>query len=276
MSYRTKSYRSLGSIGGLVLGFSVPLGCLFFRFLVGREMSFSWLWREISDNSFFYGFMLTTIPLVFWSFGVYFGYLSDDISEQKASMEKLNRVLEFRKSSLESMNELLRSQAVLDHTTGIYNRRFLTYEIEKEIQRAKRYKLDTEPMLHAMMVDIDDFKNINEKYGHAAGDQMLKEVAEVLKRSVRKLDILGRYGGDEFLIILPEANLETAELVASRVQLNMQKHVFEFNGQTIHITLSIGLAPFKGDEDTPVSTFVQEADWRMLNAKKEGKNRISR
>lgn len=266
----------MGSIGGLVLGFSMPFGCLFFRFLMGRDVSFNWLFNEIATNGFFYGFMMTTIPLVFWSFGLYFGFLSDDIAEQKLSLEKLNRVLEFRKSSLESMNELLRSQAVLDHTTGIYNRRFLNYEIEKEIQRAKRYKLDDEPMLYAMMADIDDFKMINERFGHAAGDQVLKEVAEIFKKSVRKLDILGRYGGDEFLIILPEANLETAELVASRIQQNMRTHVFEFNRQIITVTISLGLAPFKGSESTPVSTFVQEADWHLLTAKKEGKDRLNK
>ena len=218
--------------------------------------------------------MLTTIPIVFWTFGLYMGFLNDDIEEKKASLEKLNRVLEFRKASLESMNELLRSQAVLDHTTGIYNRRYLALEIDKEIQRAKRYKLDNEPMLYAMMVDIDDFKKFNEKYGHAGGDYILKEIAEILRRSIRKLDIVGRYGGDEFLIILPEAKLETAEAVANRVQQSLKDYTLQINGELVTVTLSIGLAPFKADDGTPVTTFVEAADWHMLTAKRQGKDQI--
>jgi diguanylate cyclase (GGDEF)-like protein len=271
---QAKSYKTVGGVAGFVLGLGIPAGCLFFRFLIASEHSWFSLTQEINQNSFFYGFMLTTIPMVFWTFGRYLGFLSDDITEQKISLEKLNRVLEFRKASLESMNELLRSQAVMDHTTGLYNRRFLSLEIEKEIQRAKRYKLDNEPMLYAMMIDIDDFKKINEHCGHAGGDYILREVAEILKRSIRKLDIVGRYGGDEFLIILPEANLETAELVAIRIQQSVRNYIFEYNGEVVSVTLSIGLAPFKGDDGTPVSTFVEEADWRLLTAKRQGKDQI--
>jgi diguanylate cyclase (GGDEF)-like protein len=268
------SYKSIGGAIGFGLGILTTFGCLFFRLLSLKVLTFSTFFHEVGSNGFIYSYMGTTVPLVFTAFGFYLGFLRDEVYEQKISLENANKALEIRQSTLENMNDTLKNQAVMDTLTGLYNRRHTLIELEKEVERARRQKF-VKPMLHALMIDVDNFKSVNDKFGHNVGDEVLIAIAEVIRRSVRKIDIAGRYGGDEFLIILPEATFETAQVVAERIQKNIRETEIETDRGPVNITLSMGLAPFDWVQFYDVSNFIDKVDWSLLTAKKEGKDRIS-
>lgn len=162
-------------------------------------------------------------------------------------------------------------QARTDELTGQFNRRYIFEELEKEVERAKRYGRQ----LSGMMIDIDDFKMINDRYGHLIGDRVLKTFARVIRKSIRRVDILGRYGGDEFLVILPEASLETAKRVGQRIQQNLseyEQNVLEGLGK---LTASIGLLVFDNLSEATQNAFIEKMDHALLKSKQAGKNTMT-
>ncbi len=162
-------------------------------------------------------------------------------------------------------------QSRTDELTGQYNRRYILEELEKEVERAKRY----DRRLSGMMIDVDDFKMINDRYGHLIGDRVLKAFAAVISKSIRKVDILGRYGGDEFLVILPEAALETAKLVAQRIQKNLSEYEQNVLGELGKLTASIGLIAFDSASEAIRSAFIERIDQALLKSKQAGKNAVT-
>lgn len=162
------------------------------------------------------------------------------------------------------------NQSITDDLTGIYNRRHILEELDREIERALRYGRH----LSGMMLDIDDFKNINDRYGHLVGDRVIRAFATLLQRSIRKVDILGRYGGDEFLVILPEAMLDAAKKVAQRIQKNLSEYEHNVLGDLSRFTTSVGLASYEGIQKVDKATFIEKIDQALLQAKQLGKNRI--
>ncbi len=165
---------------------------------------------------------------------------------------------------------LLREQSVRDHLTGVFNRRYMEETLERELLRAARKGLS----LGIIMLDVDDFKRFNDSYGHAAGDAILRELSNLLIKHVRGEDIPSRYGGDEFIIILPDASqevtLERAELLRKHAQhLNIQ-----FGEQTLgKITLSLGVANFPNNGATS-TRLLTAVDAGLYRAKQEGRNRV--
>lgn len=164
----------------------------------------------------------------------------------------------------------LEKQSRTDDLTGLFNRRHIFSELEKEVHRAVRYKRD----LSGMMIDLDNFKQVNDCYGHAIGDRVLYSFARMLEKSVRTMDVLGRYGGDEFLIVLPETGLSSAKVIAERIQSvasNYQKQVlWEFKS----ISVSIGLVALDESCRGDKSLFFEKIDNVLLLAKRAGKNTI--
>jgi len=165
---------------------------------------------------------------------------------------------------------LLREQSVRDHLTGVFNRRYMEETLERELLRAARKGLS----LGIIMLDVDDFKRFNDSHGHAAGDAILRELSNLLIKHVRGEDIPSRYGGDEFIIILPDASqevtLERAELLRKHAQhLNVQ-----FEDQTLgRITLSLGVANFPNNGTTSPA-LLKAVDAVLYRAKHEGRNRV--
>jgi diguanylate cyclase (GGDEF)-like protein/PAS domain S-box-containing protein len=182
-----------------------------------------------------------------------------DITERKQAQDALLK-----------SQALLREQSVRDHLTGLFNRRYMEETLERELLRAARKGLS----LGITMLDVDDFKRFNDTWGHAAGDEILRELGSLLLRQVRGEDIACRYGGDEFIIVMPDASrvvtLERAELICEYAK---QIHL-QFEGQSLAaVTLSLGVAVFP--EHGATSTGILRAvDAALYRAKHEGRDRV--
>jgi len=184
------------------------------------------------------------------------------------------RDITFRKKEEQEKEELIKTLnhlSTTDSLTGILNRRALNEMLQHEIDRASRYDYD----LSLIICDVDLFKQINDTYGHTAGDNALKAVSDVLRQTLRKADILGRYGGDEFMIILPETSLAGAQSLAEKIRAAVEGLELELPGdQRTGLTLSIGLASCCMPDDN-LDTLVSLADAALYTSKEAGRNKIS-
>ena len=163
-----------------------------------------------------------------------------------------------------------RELSIRDPLTGLYNRRFIDEVFEREIQRSKRNKKD----LSVVMVDIDKFKKLNDTYGHKAGDMILKTFASKMVENLRSSDVVGRYGGEEFIIIMPDTEKSKAVEVAERLRKILSSTEFTLpEGKNITVTASFGVATFPEDGSN-IDRIVHIADERLYRAKKEGRNKV--
>lgn len=159
--------------------------------------------------------------------------------------------------------------SITDALTGLYNRRHFEQCAEREFLRAARYKSD----LTFAIVDIDFFKKINDTYGHLCGDKILKEVAFLLNESFRKTDIVFRYGGEEFVIILTETNAEAARIPLERLREKIESNIFKFKTQDLKVTISLGYSSDVADAEDAVD-LLSFADTALYRAKENGRNQI--
>ncbi|MFN8413569.1 MAG: sensor domain-containing diguanylate cyclase [Anaerolineales bacterium] len=163
----------------------------------------------------------------------------------------------------------LERQATTDPLTGVFNRRQLIHLAEVELERARRYEHPTS----AIMLDVDHFKKINDTYGHAAGDKVLVELAKLLTEKARTSDLVTRYGGEEFMLLLPETTITSAQDIAERLRSIVEETSFVVEGQTIRITISLGVA---GSESVGQNfeSLLKETDHLLYQAKQSGRNRV--
>lgn len=182
-------------------------------------------------------------------------YFIQDITIQKEMMQKLNDIASY------------------DSLTCIFNRRRLMEEAEKELLRSKRYGHN----ISILMIDIDHFKRVNDRFGHQAGDEVLKSLANECRVRLRKTDIIGRYGGEEFLIILTETDAEEAFLVAENIRNSVNDMKIESNGGLIQVTISIGIksAVINEKEEYSIDTLISCADNALYISKNIGRNKTS-
>lgn len=165
--------------------------------------------------------------------------------------------------------EKVEKLAITDGLTGVYVRRHLMERLEEEIDRAKRFNLK----FSFLMIDIDFFKPINDEYGHLVGDFVLKQVAQTVKKSVRELDFVGRYGGEEFGVGLIETDEATAVLVAERIRRSIDQKKFTAFGETLQACVSIGCVSFS-PHCSSVAAVIELADGALYQAKRLGRNRV--
>lgn len=160
----------------------------------------------------------------------------------------------------------------IDPLTGVYNRGFYDRQVSLEIERAHR----THRKFGLLVLDVDDFKQINDKYGHRAGDQVLSQLAKELQSKMRKIDLLFRYGGEEFVVLLPGAEQEETERTGERLRRIIDEMTVTLEGEsaTLPVTISVGAAVFP-DQSRTQSGIFKAADEAMYRAKKQGKNRVA-
>lgn len=163
--------------------------------------------------------------------------------------------------------EKMQTMAITDSLTGLYNRRYFYMILENEIERVKRYHIS----LSLIMLDIDHFKLVNDQLGHLAGDKVLASYADVCRSQLRQSDVMFRYGGEEFMILLPESNKEDAMNAAERIRSAVAQTVFETKKGNVSITTSIGVSEYGEDHPDP-NEFVESVDKAMYASKEAGRN----
>jgi two-component system cell cycle response regulator len=170
----------------------------------------------------------------------------------------------------EVFQQQLTESALRDPLTKTYNKKFFMDRVQSEFTYAERHRLP----LSLLFLDIDRFKNINDSYGHPAGDVVLQELSVLMAKSLRSEDILARYGGEEFVVICRGLDLPAAELLAERMRRAVEGHRFEAAGKVIPVTVSIGVARCPDARLRNASDLVVAADENMYLAKRSGRNRI--
>jgi diguanylate cyclase (GGDEF)-like protein len=172
----------------------------------------------------------------------------------------------WRKKKIRQLEE----QSITDYKTGLYNDRYIMRRLVEEFQRAERHNIP----LSIIMADVDEFKKLNDTLGHPFGDFVLQTMAKYLSTIIRKIDIPGRYGGDEFLILLPNTGLDEAAAIADRIRAFLDGHTFEKDGQQTGVTISQGINTYSGDGQISCDQFLKRADQAVFEAKQRGKNRV--
>jgi diguanylate cyclase (GGDEF)-like protein len=171
---------------------------------------------------------------------------------------------------LVSANKHFKQLSNIDPLTNLYNRRFFTEIIDAELQRTSRLK----SFLSLLIVDIDRFKEINDSYGHQVGDEVLLAVADKLSEALRTYDIASRYGGDEFVIVLPNTQLLSGLEVAERIRKAVQSINFKVPLGKLSVTVSIGIAAFPTEKVDCYNALFTGADAALYRAKHNGRNRV--
>lgn len=179
-------------------------------------------------------------------------------------------------SEFSSLHGILRRLRELEHDsehdslTGLFNRRGFDRMLEIEMERCHRY----DSPLSLGILDLDDFKQVNDTYGHPFGDEVLRGLAEILRGKTRKINIPVRLGGEEFAILLPGSGPLQSQAMLMRLQRHLREKIFRSDGDEIVLTFSAGVACYRGESDMSVEEFVNRADEALYRAKHEGKDRI--
>lgn len=192
------------------------------------------------------------------------GPLLDDSSDKKYIYITVRDVTE-----IAIYEQRLIEMNMIDWLTGIYNRRFLELRLKEEFERYKRY---SKPF-SLVMFDLDHFKRVNDTYGHLCGDFILQAITSLFNETIRNIDLLFRYGGEEFCCILPETDILTAEAIAERYRTTVARHTFKFQEENLQITISMGVAGFTKETGSP-NALIEHADQALYEAKRTGRNKV--
>ena len=192
-----------------------------------------------------------------------------NFAELEARVKSMLRI-KVLQDELARANDELRRMAVTDSLTGLHNRRNVELLLHDMFEHSVRLH---EPLACAMF-DLDHFKSVNDTYGHQAGDAVLQQLAEILKESAREIDKVGRYGGEEFIVLLPGTVLDAAVTFAERTRQQVESHTFTFEGGSLRRTLSCGVAAFPHPRISHREALVKAADDALYVAKELGRNRV--
>jgi len=212
------------------------------------------------------------VPLVF--FGEKLGVLAMDSARMNGfdadDLQPLESVADICAAAIQNANNFdrMKQLAYVDGLTGIHNRRFFEMRIVEEIERAGRFQ----GRMAVVMIDIDNFKKLNDEFGHLLGDEMLRSVSAILKQQLRKMDMVCRYGGDEFAIVVPETTGESAVRVAEKLRRQIESHYFP--GVPRPVTISCGVADYPAHGMTR-DEIMAAADGALYTAKQAGRNKVA-
>jgi len=200
----------------------------------------------------------------------------DYLPKDRLNHESLCRVINYTmekyrlKQEVKQAMEKMAEMSTKDDLTGLYNRRYSNEVLDREMASAKRYKND----LTLCMMDLDHFKNINDTHGHSIGDMVLSDIGRMLKEFIRETDLICRYGGEEFTIILPNTDLEGARTLCERFRKMVAAHLFELNSIRFKLTVSIGIGLYQPARDPSLAQLTEMADRALYQAKNEGRNKV--
>ena len=190
------------------------------------------------------------------------------LDEQRLEIENANARLVAQNRELQRMNEVFQQLSITDELTRLHNHRFFRDHLPLEVKRSER----TGEPLCLILIDIDDFKRLNDRYGHAVGDAILRKVAEVMTLSTRDMDLLARYGGEEFALLASQTPLDGAVALGEKIRSAIARarfSVVDTDGpKEIQITVSMGVSHYRGD----AKAFFNEADRALYRAKDSGKD----
>lgn len=172
--------------------------------------------------------------------------------------------------SIQRANERLEHLAITDGLTGLYNHRYFRERLEEEFERARRYDLP----LSCLILDVDDFKGLNDTFGHLLGDSVLREIALRTTHKVRKSDTVARYGGEEFVVIMPQTGRKGAEAEGNRIRREIAARPFEGLPDDVRVTVSAGVSVFDKETMLDCEALIRSADGALYEAKRSGKNRV--
>ena len=191
-----------------------------------------------------------------------------DAHKQYKRYIKVLMLNSFMNNKLNASNQVLNQHANVDELTGLNNRRFILEDYYSKVSSAKRYQLP----LNILLIDIDYFKKVNDQFGHPIGDEVLMSVAVDLANGLRESDLIGRYGGEEFLALLPMADLVEAQIIAERLRVQVANSVVFLEKYGFCVTVSIGLAELSLNESE--LELIARADKALYAAKNNGRNRV--
>jgi diguanylate cyclase (GGDEF)-like protein len=189
------------------------------------------------------------------------------VIEHREAMQRAQRLAQ----ELRVANEKLRDAAIRDSLTGLYNHRFFQEALEREVNRAVRH----ERPVALMMVDIDNFKAVNDRCGHPSGDLVLKTIAQAIIKDTRRSDLVARYGGEEFVIILPESNIGGAVRKGEAYRKVIEAIEIKIASLSIKVTVSIGVAAIDHRQIVSKEELIQAADRALYRSKHEGRNCVT-
>jgi diguanylate cyclase (GGDEF)-like protein len=189
-------------------------------------------------------------------------------SEMRARLRSGIRVLDLQ-AGLLAAQEALRQYATLDHLTGLWNRRMILEQLERELNRVKRDRRT----LTVALLDIDRFKDVNDRYGHPTGDAVLRDVAAAIRTQLREYDFVGRYGGEEFILLLPGCEASDGCVIANRVRTRISSEPVRHGDLVIPVTVSLGVASTES-VGLDVSALIEAADAALYRAKANGRDRV--
>lgn len=202
--------------------------------------------------------------------------LVTEMNRKNEALHERNLELITTQEELYQVNQKLEQMAVTDALTGCFNRRYLMQQLENEVLLNKRHQIP----FSIFLFDIDHFKQINDKYGHLVGDEVIQSTADIVRTKLRRTDILARYGGEEFTIYLPHTNLEQSELLAERIMVAVRDNWIVAGDERVHVTISMGIIAeesFDLNFDNPkeyLRELFSSADSALYKAKNQGRNRV--
>lgn len=249
--------RILYSILGTLCGLAVPINWLLWRaFWARKEWWTTWLKSEFAHHGTGYFILAVWSALLIGFLGYLLGSRHDGLEEET----KITRDSNFE------LNEL----ATTDGLTGIFNTRYIHDRLEIEMEAAHERLAP----LSCLLVDVDHFKRINDTHGHPYGDDVLVTVAKLLRKLVRRMDAVGRMGGEEFFIVMPNTSQEMATAVAERIRSGVETEKFAAEEKRVKVTVSIGVACFPTAELRNKNALLKAVDEALYTAKKTGRNRV--